>query len=186
MSAFPNDLRGQVTWLVAQIGDMKRRDRNRKRTGIVSEVDTAKGLARVRFEIRDGKDYVGPWMPWGEIAAGDIKTHIPPSVGQQVTVVSESGDLADGVIDMSIPSNANPRPHDGAEAVITKGDTRIEIAGQKVTVNTVSALVNAQRVELGGTGGRKVARVGDMVNVGSGSSAGMWPIVEGSNVVTAI
>ena len=69
-----------------------------------------RGLARVKFEERDGRPYLGPWMPWKEIASGGIKSHIPPTVGEQVDVLSESGDLADGVIDMSTPSNENPRP----------------------------------------------------------------------------
>lgn len=184
--AFPRDLRGQVAWLVQQIGDLKRRDRNRKRTGIISAVDLDKGLARVEFEKRDGKPYLGPWMPWKEIAAGGIKTHIPPTVGEQVDVVSESGDLTDGVIDMSTPSNANPRPHNGPELVITKGGSRIEIADDVVTVTSATVIVKADRVDLGNVGGKRVARVGDKVEIAAGSSAGRWPIVEGSDVVSAI
>ena len=36
------------------------------------------------------------WIPWAEPAAGANKTHNPPSVGQQVQILSESGDLYDG------------------------------------------------------------------------------------------
>ena len=55
---------------------------------------------------------------------------------------------------------------------------RIEVAAPKVVVKSAN-------VQLGADGGPAVARVGDMVNVGSGSSAGQWPIVSGSAKVSA-
>ena len=183
---FPTDVRDQIPWIIAEIAELKRRDRNRKRTGIVDEVDLEKGLARVKFEDRDTGPYLGPLMPWKEIAAGDIKTHIPPTVGEQVDVVSESGDLSDGVIDMSTPSNENPRPHNGAEAVITKGDVRIEIADNLTTVTSPSVIVYSQSIDLGAEGGPRVARIGDQVEITAGSSAGRWPIVTGSPVTRSI
>lgn len=110
-----------------KIAELDRRLRNHKRTGTVTEVDTRKGLARVKLGDGANGPYLSGWLPWKEIAAGGIKSHIPPTVGQQVDIVSESGDLTDGVIDFSSPSNANPRPHDGPEAVITMGSTRMVI-----------------------------------------------------------
>jgi phage baseplate assembly protein V len=64
----------------------------------------------------------------------------------------------------------------------------IEISTEhKVTVTAPQVIVDSEDVILGGSaGGAKVARVGDRVNVGSGSSAGMWPIVEGADNVKAI
>lgn len=47
-------------------------------------------------------------------------------------------------------------------------------------------IVSTGDVNLGGLGGPAVARVGDLVNVGSGSSAGLWPIVSGSGKVNAV
>lgn len=160
MSSFPDDLPGQISWLVAEIAEIKRRDRNRKRTGQISEIDLAKGLARVRFEERNGKNYLGPWMPWKEIAAGGIKTHIPPTIGEQVDVFSESGDLTDGVIDMSTPSNDNPRPHDGPEAVLTKGNSKIVIADDEIRIISDKIILDGE-VHLGGEGGKLVHRKGD-------------------------
>ncbi|MCX5571480.1 phage baseplate assembly protein V [Kaistia nematophila] len=116
-----------------KIAEQDRRSRNRRRTGTVSEVDTAKGLARVQIG-KGEKPYILPWMPWKEISAGGTSSHIPPTVGQQVDVVSESGDLTDGVIDFSTHSNANPRPHDGPEAVIVHGGTRVTIGDGKVEI----------------------------------------------------
>ncbi len=177
------DLTDFMTDVYQRLAELERRARNRKRTGTVSEVDHKKGLARVKISEPGAVPYIGPWMPWKEIAAGDIKTHIPPSVGQQVTVVSESGDLTDGEIDMSIPSTANARPHDGPEAVMTKGSVRIEVSDDRAKVKAPKVLVESDDVRLGADGGERVARVGDRVHVTFGSSAGLHPIVEGSSKV---
>lgn len=183
--SFPTQLPDQISDLVRRIRELETRISNRRRTGTIKALDLAKGLARVEFEGGD-RPYVGPWIPWKEVAAGGIKTHIPPTVGEQVDVVSENGELSDGIIDMSTPSNANPRPHDGPEGVITMGDVRITIADGQATVKGPVVLVDSPDVRLGGEGGKPVARLGDKVNVGSGSSAGLWPIVEGSATVTAV
>jgi len=165
MSAFPGNLPDQISWLVNEIAELKRRDRNRKRTGKISKIDLSKGLARVEFEIRDGKKYLSPWMPWKEIAAGNIKAHIPPSIGEQVDVVSETGDLGDGVIDMSIPSNQNARPHDGEEAVLTIGGTRIEVGSAAVIIKA-DKIVLKGFVHLGGEGGKLIHLKGDKDSAG--------------------
>lgn len=136
-------LEAQFADLAYRIAELERRARNRKRTGTVAVVDHAKGKARVQISDENGKPYLGPWMPWKEVAAGGIKTHVPPTVGEQVDVVSESGDLTDGVIDMSIPSDANPRPHDGPEAVITKGATRITIGDDVIEMTATKLKVTA-------------------------------------------
>lgn len=130
----PRTLHEQMADLYRRVAEVERRNRNRKRTGKVAEVDYGKGVARVELSTQEGKTYLTPWMPWKEVASGGIKSHIPPTKGEQVDVVSESGDLTDAVIDMSVPSSANPRPHDGPEAVITKGKSRITIADGSVEI----------------------------------------------------
>jgi phage baseplate assembly protein gpV len=129
-----NSFLARIVEAERKIAELDRRLRNHKRTGTISEVDTAKGLARVKISDGEEEPYLTGWLPWKEIAAGGIKTHIPPTVGQQVDVVSESGDLTDGVIDFSTPSDANPRPASGADAVITHGDARITIGDGKVEI----------------------------------------------------
>ena len=202
----PRMLHGQIADIYRRLAEAERRSRNRKRTGTVTEVDNAKGLARVEISKTDGTAFVSPWLPWKEIAAGGIKSHIPPTVGEQVDVVSENGDLTDAVIDMSTPSNQNARPHDGPEAVITKGAVRITISddetlvqspnvrveaqdvrveAENVDVEAEKAVVTSPEIHLGDEGGPPVARIGDRVEVTFGSSAGLWPIVEGSGRVFA-
>ena len=54
-----------------------------------------------------------------------------------------------------------------------------------VTVTAPIVTVDSPEVRLGGPSGPAVARVGDLVSVSAGSSAGSWPIVSGSAKVTA-
>lgn len=124
--------------LLHRIEELERRFENRERTGTIAEVDAAKGLARVKLgEDKDGKPYLSPWIPWKETAMGAIKTHFPPEPGEQVKLVSESGDLNDAMIDTSVPSNSNARPHDKTrEGVITVGDTRIHFTGAAVNIKS--------------------------------------------------
>lgn len=52
-------------------------------------------------------------------------------------------------------------------------------------VQAPRVVVDAAAVELGGEGGQAVARIGDEVEVTSGSSQGRWKIVTGSDRVRA-
>jgi phage baseplate assembly protein V len=141
----------RVVELERKIAEQERRNRNRRRTGVISEVDTKKGIARVKFSDKP-REYKSGWLPWLEIAAGGTSSHIPPIVGEQVDVVSESGDLTDAVIDFSTHSDKNPRPHDGPEMVIKRkdGTTRITYADDKVTIETGEFVVKANKIVLEG------------------------------------
>ena len=75
---------------------------------------------------------------------------------------------------------------DGAAAVFAVGGTIITVVDDAVTVEAPKVTILSGVVELGGAGGKRVARVGDHVEIDTGSSAGRWPIVEGSAAVTAI
>lgn len=166
--------------LYKRIADLERRVQNKKRTGLIHEVDAKKGLARVKLgEDDNGKPYLTGWLPWKEVAMGGIKTHFPPAVGEQVEVVSESGDLTDALIEASIPSNENGRPSDkGDEAVITLGDTRITIRGDRVTIKS-GTIVLEGTVHLGGEGGQLVHRKGDVDSDGDtavGSASKVYAI----------
>lgn len=67
---------------------------------------------------------------------------------------------------------------DLGQKIVLKRD-RIEVESPKV-------VVISEDISLGGEGGAKLARVGDLVAVGGGSSAGNWPIISGSDKVTAL
>lgn len=140
------DLADIIADLFHRIADLERRVQSVRRTGTIEEVDAAKGVARVKLgqDPKTGKPYLSPWMPWTMPAMGATKINIPPSVGQQVEIVSESGDMTEAIINASLRSNANPQP--GAEP----GDMVIVNTG-KVVFKTPSFHVEAgnYRVDAG-------------------------------------
>ena len=141
--------------LYKRLAEHDRRFENRERTGTIHEVDAAKGLARVKIgETKDGKPVLSPWVPWKEQAMGAIKTHFPPAVGEQVKLHSESGDLTDAVIDTSLPSNANKRPHDKAgEAMIRIGGTHLHYTDKMIELRADHIRFKAGRIDHDQDGG---------------------------------
>lgn len=77
------------------------------RLGTIAEVDAA--AARVRVQSGDN---LTDWRPWLSARAGDSSEWNPPSVGEQVLLLSPSGDLAQAIVLTGIYSDANPAPAD--------------------------------------------------------------------------
>lgn len=188
------------------IADLFRRVENIVRRGRVSALDAAKG--RVTVDLGDG--VVTDWLPFFALRAGQDRTWWPPSKGEQVVVFSESGDTANGVVLTGVYQTDHPQPEsDPAKALIRfKDGTAISYdhdahtltvdvnadggavtiqANAKVTVQAPQALVDATRVDLGGEGGKRVARAGDRVMIHAGPCAGLnAEIYEGSETVHAV
>lgn len=140
------DLPDIIADLYHRLADLERRQQNARRTGTIESVDPDRGVARVRLneDAKDGKPYLTAEIPWKMPSNGAVSVNIPPSVGQQVDVVSESGDLTDAMIDASLRSDANPLP--GAkpgEAILTTGDTTLFITGSKIRAVTGTFEVEA-------------------------------------------
>lgn len=176
-----------------RLAELERRNRNRRRKGKIAEISDDKSKYRVELSQQGEKPYVTPWIKARTLSAGGVKVDVLYSVGEQVDVVSESGDLTDAQIDFSTYSDDNARENSDTPFHIKIGDTVIEasggfvkVTGANVTVQSEKVVVQAGNVQLGGEGGKKVARIGDKVHVQSGSSSGLWPIVEGSDTVFAI
>lgn len=72
---------------------------------------------------------------------------------------------------------------DAERDVTINAGGKVTINATSVKVNCDSAVVNSDSIDLAGTGGAGIARIGDKVAIGSGSSSGSWPIVEGSDKV---
>ena len=106
------------------------------REGVVERVDLDKGLAVVVIG-----DITTPPIPW-LAPAGDLKIWAPPTVGEQVTVLSPEADLERAVITGSLPSTAF--------APLFLGKTfGFEICGEAVF--TYDPEAKALKVELPGT-----------------------------------
>jgi len=110
----PATLQGQIADLYGEVAELNRRLAHKERTGKVVETKHDEGLYRVELlpaeATADGKPYLSPWLPFREAAAGKNKTHMPLSVGEQVALSSQSGDIRDAEIVQSLPSDENLRP----------------------------------------------------------------------------
>lgn len=100
-----------------EITDGERRSADAIKFGIVKEVDYAKARARVIIgdeEDPDGHLHTG-WLPFGSLRArGDREWH-PPESGERVVVLSESGEVQNGVvIPLGLYSDEDPPPGDRA------------------------------------------------------------------------
>lgn len=113
-----------------RLAQLERRIFSQGRTGVVTEVDAANGLARVQLTEGDPPMVTG-WLPWVEASAGANRTHNPPSVGQQVEIRSESGDLHDATIQGSLNSAANGRPSGAGDefVLLSVGSASIKATG---------------------------------------------------------
>ncbi len=110
----PDTLEGQIGYLFNKIEELERRHHNTNRKGKVAQADYEKGLYRVELLADNGKGepYLTPWIKIKETSAGANRTHYPKSVGAQVAVHSENGDLTDAEISHSLASKDHPPPSD--------------------------------------------------------------------------
>jgi len=94
----------------AQTVDFQRRVANIIRAGKVASVD----LVNARCRVTIGDNLTAP-LPFISTKAGDDRTWHPPEVGEQVVVLSPSGDLACGFVLGGIYTTAHPAPATSAE-----------------------------------------------------------------------
>ena len=74
------------------------------RFGTVTAVDAGTARAKVGF----GGESESAWLPWMAERAAAITVWAPVTIGEQVVVLSESGETAQGVIIGSVFSDGNP------------------------------------------------------------------------------
>lgn len=109
----------------AAVADLQRLMHNLVRVGSIHAVDHGSNPARVRVllsseEEGEGGQLVTDWRPYFEQRAGATSTWNPPSVGEQCTVLSPSGDLAACVVLVGMHSTRNPAPSSSPHCCTTK------------------------------------------------------------------
>ena len=144
---------------VARVAELERRVAGMVRHGTVEQVDPQKQRVRLRLGGTDDKPFIGPWVPYAQIA-GALKVHTPPSVGQQMTLLSPTGDPRQAVALPMTWSNQNASPSQkGDEHVLTFGSCRIELRGNEIIVKVPRLFVecDGSTFELTGGGLKMVA-----------------------------
>ncbi|WP_178860826.1 phage baseplate assembly protein V [Thiomicrorhabdus cannonii] len=95
--------------------DIARRLSNMVRVGFVSEVDYPNARVRVHYGVdAQGSPLVSGWLPWLTGRAGnDIEWHAP-ELGEQVLMISPSGELQLGVVLPALYQASHPAPASAA------------------------------------------------------------------------
>lgn len=190
--------------------DQANRLANLIRFGLIDEVDLAATPARARVEIEDG--WVSDWLPVFQVGAGRVMTWSAPVKGEQVVILSPSGELAAGAALRGLNFDGRPAPSaeelltilaswedgaadtydeatktrivslpDGGKLHLVVGAVTVRIEADAVTIDAAGKPVTVKGdpinldgpVNLGGSGGAAVARVGDPIvnsKIASGSA----------------
>jgi len=139
--------------------EIERRFDGMVKQGTVAEVDPKAGTVRIRYGGTDEKPFLSPPIPYAQ-TAGALKVHSPPSVGQQMTAISGSGDFRQGLAVPMTWSDANKSPSEkGDENVLTFGSATVELRGDEIVVKVPRLLIECDgtTLELSGAGLRAVA-----------------------------
>lgn len=122
--------------------------------GRVTAVDAGTARAKVSF----GGESESDWLPWLAERAAAISIWAPVSVGEQVVVLSESGDTAQGVIIGSVFSQGNPgaaaseathRIQIGASSItITESGIMLESNGSRIVLDASGVSINGAKIDL--------------------------------------
>lgn len=88
-----------------EVTELDRRISNLIRIGAIDAVD----YANARVRVKSG-DILTGWLPWlTQRAGGDITWHAP-EIGEQVMILSPSGELNQGAVLPAIYQNLHPAP----------------------------------------------------------------------------
>ncbi|WP_065388816.1 phage baseplate assembly protein V [Photorhabdus namnaonensis] len=88
-----------------QLTELLRLLRNLIRTGVVTEVDTTRGVCRIATGNLETD-----WRPWLTMRAGNSRTWWAPSRGEQVLLLSVGGELTTSFVLPAVYSNQFPEP----------------------------------------------------------------------------
>ena len=179
---------GMMRALAKWIGPLKRRVLLTVGRGVLRLIDDDGGVQRVQMTALDGEtlDRVERFAEYGFTSR--------PHPEAEAVLIAVGGDRAHALVVAVEDRRYRLRGlktgevavYDDLGQIIKLARDGIEIETRAdVTVTAPRVEIAAQEIDLGGGAEAGVARIGDMVEVGAGSSAGRWPIVSGSGKVKA-
>jgi phage baseplate assembly protein gpV len=115
------------------VAELDRRLGAMLQTGTVTEVDNAKSAVKVQLG-----DLETDWVKVAQIASGTMKIHFMPSVGERVSVVAPSGDLAQGFIIGALPIDANGVAPNAASPTMDLGGGLLRVIGNLYVDGTIT------------------------------------------------
>ncbi|QKV52647.1 phage baseplate assembly protein V [Comamonas antarctica] len=104
---------------ILALSELQRLVHNLIRVGSIHEVDHGGPGQPARVRVQIG-ELVTNWRPYHECRAGGTKTWNPPTVGEQATVLSPSGDLGAAVVLVGLNSTGNPAPSNDPNKTVSQ------------------------------------------------------------------
>lgn len=119
--------------------DLSRLIENLIRTGTVSQVDHARAMCRVKSGALETD-----WLPFTAHRAGNTRTWSPPTAGEQVLIMSPSGEPGAGIVITGIYATAHPAPSDSPDEHVTEYPD-----GARISYNHVSGHLAVTSIKTG-------------------------------------
>jgi phage baseplate assembly protein gpV len=132
----------ELVELVSRVAELERRFAGVMRHGTVAEVDPERQRVRLDMGPAHGGEgrFLSPWVPYAQFS-GALRVHTPPTVGQQLTAMSPSGDFQQAVALPLTHHTGNPSPSTaGDENVVTYGNVSMTLADDLVRVDVGGTL----------------------------------------------
>lgn len=137
--------------------------------GTIEDVD----YPNARVRVRSGS-WVSAWLPWGSLAAGQVRHWRPPSVGEQALIMSPSGQPEQGMVMPGFYAEQHKQANDNRKEIVSwlmPDDTLFEYDWDKheITVHAVGSarirIAGSAHVSIGGNarvsvGGNAEVRIG--------------------------
>ena len=101
------------------IGEIQRLLHNMIRVGTIHSVDHGSPGKPALVRVALG-ELVTDWRPYHEARAGGTTTWNPPTVGEQATVLSPSGDIGAAVVIVGLNSTGKPAPSNDPSKTVTR------------------------------------------------------------------
>lgn len=161
-----------LTDIEYRLSELERRLANVVRSGVIADADYTSARVRVQYaEDENGDPVTTAWLPWMTRRAGEAIEWWAPEVGEQVTILSPSGDLAQGTVLPAQFSTAHPAPSSdpkirrtnyGDGSFVEYDETAHKLT---VTVNGGDVVLNATGNLDAAVGGNADIAASDKVNL---------------------
>lgn len=142
-----------------QAADIDRRIENLLMLGTIASVD----LQAARCTVKVGDLLTAP-LPWLEQRAGATRTWSPPSVGEQVLLLSPGGDPKRAVVARGVFSTANPAPAASEKLDHATYDDGAVVEYDAITHKLTATLPDGATADVIATGG--IHATGDVTITG--------------------
>ncbi len=151
------------------IAELSRRVESLIRIGTVAEIDHANACIRV-----ESGGLVTDWLPWFEHRAGTTRTWDPPTVGEQVMVLSPSGETGAGICIVGINRSAHPAPSASASLHLTEYPDGAKVSydhasGALEVTGIQTALVDAADTVTINSGTQVIVNAADAIKLTAGT-----------------